>query len=409
MALFKWFSAKTAADLENRADEFAAAGAWGKAKLEYERALDRLELETGAHSEAGGRLEKKIRQSCRALADQHLANGRELLQAGHRQDAAELLELALELCPDSTHRPQIVVLLEQARGAGGSGFAAADEALDKEAEPQPTTEGAEEHFMVLCSMLPDELQDVYSGYGQAFREGYVALHRGEFQKAAELLQQAHRLHPGDGGYISMELAGAYFNLGRNDEARRLCENFVQKYPEALPGYELICDIYWEQKDFESARILLKNCPLPLKTSVAYVVLYGETLRRESEYDAAADWFNRHLQEHGWNDKIALALAAVFEQSGLPDRALALYGRYMANCRGCGSGTPPEIECKYADLSLAGGNLSDEILEIYLALARKDPARAADYYAKVSRIYAGRGDQKEALRFERIAAQINADQ
>ena len=402
MAFFKWLGGKTAAEHEKRADEFAAEAAWGKAKLEYEKALDKLESQPEQPEADSERLHDKIRQNSLALADQHLHNGRELMEAGYPEDAAELFELALELSANSPARERIATLLQQARPAADAFSTAGDEAAHEPVEPFPTEDLTDDYFLVLCSMLPDELQEVYSQYGPAFREGYVALNQGEFQKAAECLDQALQSRPDDGGYILLELAGAYFNLGRIDEARRLAEKFIQRHPEALPGYELLCEIYWEQKDFGSARGLLKNCPRPLHATVAYVVLYGETLRREAEYGQALDWFNDHMQRHGWNDKIALALAAVYEQSGQAEQALNLYSRYMGNCRGCGSTTPPEIERKYADLSLAGGNFSDEILEIYLALARKDPAHAADYYFKVSRIYTHRGNQTEALRFESIA-------
>ena len=61
------------------------------------------------------------------------------------------------------------------------------------------------------------------------------------------------------------------------------------------------------------------------------------------------------------------------------------------------------------MSLANGDLSDEVLEIYLSLARKDRSNAAQYYLNASRIYAGRGDLKEARRFEGIAEQYEVDQ
>lgn len=407
MAFFKWFGGKTAAEHEKRADEYAGEAAWGKAKLEYEKALDKFESQPERSAADNQRVLDKIRQSRLALAEQHLQSSRDLMEAGYDEDAAELLELALELSGNSPTREQIETLLHQTRPAAGVPATAGDENDIEVAELSQTTAPTEDHFWVLCSMLPEELQDIYSGYGPAFREGYVALHQGEFQKAAESLDQALHSMPEDGSYITIELAGAYFNLGRIDEARRLSEEFIQHHPDALPGYELLCEIYWEQENFGAARHLLENCPEPLHATVAYVILYGETLRGETEYSQASDWFNEHLQRHGWNDKIALALAGVYEQSGESDQALDLYSRYIGNCRGCGSTTPPEIERKYADLSLAGGNISDQILEIYLSLARKDPAHAADYYFKVSRIYTDRGNQKEALRFEDIAEQIKA--
>ena len=179
-------------------------------------------------------------------------------------------------------------------------------------------------------------------------------------------------------------------------------------PEALPGYEILCEIYWEQNDFERARCLLEGCPQQLQTSVAYIVLYGETLHREARYEEAAQWLTGHLQTYGWNDKIAIALANAYEQGGKTNEALALYARFMDNCRGCGNQTPIEVERKYADLSLADGNHSDQILEIYLALAQKDPENAAQYYLNASRIYTARGNPSEAQRFKDIASQFGTD-
>ena len=349
MALFKWLGGKTAAEHEKRADALFAEQAWGKAKLEYEKALDKLESVAAPDAAFVRRLKERARQSCQALAEE-----------------------------------------------------------EREADPLRTNALAEDHFMILCSMLPDELQDIYSGYGPSFQQGYVALHEGRFEQAADLLSEAHQESTDECGYISLELAGAYFNLGRLGEARGLLEKFVAHNPEALPGYEMLGEIYWEQEDFESAWRLLKNCPQPLQASVAFVVLYGETLRREARYDEAAQWFTDHMRGHGWNDKIAIALATVYEQSEKTDEALAIYASYMNNCRGCGARTPPEVERKYADLSLAGGNHNDQILEIYLALARKDPANAAEYYLNASRIYAARGNPSEAMRFKGIAEQFVSD-
>jgi tetratricopeptide (TPR) repeat protein len=125
-------------------------------------------------------------------------------------------------------------------------------------------------------------------------------------------------------------------------------------------------------------------------------------------EEAAQWFDNHLQTHGWNDKIATALAMVYQHSGRVDEALALYGRFLETCRGCGTQTPVEVERNYANLSLSKGDHSDQILEIYLALARRDPPNAAEYYLNVSRIYAARGNRTESQRFREIAGQYQTD-
>jgi tetratricopeptide (TPR) repeat protein len=408
MALFKWFGGKTAAEHENRADELFARKAWGKAKLEYEKALDKLEAEADPETAVIERLKNGIHQSCQALSQAHIQNGRELIESGYMRDAAELLELALELCQDEQTHRTAAELLEKARSAAGKAAISSAQLPEPATNPSPTPAPAEDHFLILCSMLPEALQDIYSGYGPSFQKGYVALHEGRFDAAVEFLEAARASAPDPGSYISLELAGAYFNLNRLEESRRLLEAFLQHQPEALPGYEMLSEIYWEQKDFENAWRLLKGCPKSLQSSVAYVVLHGETLRREARFEEAAQWFDDHLQAHGWNDKIAMALATVYQHSGRVNDALTLYGRYLKACRGCGTQTPVEVERNYANLSLTQGDHSEQILEIYLTLARRDPANAAEYYLNVSRIYAARGNRTESLRFREIAGQFQTD-
>ena len=408
MALFKWFGGKTAAEHEKHADELFAGQAWGKAKLEYEKALDKLESEADPETAVVKRLKDRVRQSCQALAEDHIQNGLELLESGFQRDAADLFELALELSQDDQTRQRITQIIEKTHPPAELTATETEKDGIHESESTPAPKLAEDHFIILCSMLPDELQEIYTGYGTSFQQGYVALHEGRFDLAAELLEAAQEGASDDSSYISLELAGAYFNLGRLDDASGLLEKFVQHHPEALPGYEMLSEIYWEQNDFEKARRLLEACPKQLHESVAYIVLFGETLRQEARYEEAAQWLTDHLRTFGWNDKIANALASVYEQSGKSDDALALYARHMNNCRGCGAQTPIEVERKYADLSLAGGNHSDQILEIYLALAQKDPENAARYYLNASQIYAARGNSSEAQRFKDIASQFSTD-
>jgi hypothetical protein len=81
----------------------------------------------------------------------------------------------------------------------------------------------------------------------------------------------------------------------------------------------------------------------------------------------------------------------------------LYKEIMDQCLSCHTRIDPEIKQKYADLNFASGLYSTEILELYLALAQEVPQNAADYYQKISQIYAAQGNQQEARRFRLIAA------
>ena len=70
---------------------------------------------------------------------------------------------------------------------------------------------------------------------------------------------------------------------------------------------------------------------------------------------------------------------------------------------------PFIKQRYADLCFDSGMLSTDILDLYLSLAQENPDRAAEYYEKVSSIYADQGNQTEAQRFRAIAEKMTQGQ
>ena len=69
---------------------------------------------------------------------------------------------------------------------------------------------------------------------------------------------------------------------------------------------------------------------------------------------------------------------------------------------CGSSRDAYAKQRFADLSLEQGDYSSTVLELYLSLLQEDPSRRADYYEKISRIYAAQGNDAEAERFEGFA-------
>ena len=85
-----------------------------------------------------------------------------------------------------------------------------------------------------------------------------------------------------------------------------------------------------------------------------------------------------------------------------EKARGLYGRIMDACSGCGRQVAPFIKQRYSDISLACGQCSIDILELYLALVQEDPANKAHYYEKIIEIYTALGNQKEAQRYQKFA-------
>ena len=64
-------------------------------------------------------------------------------------------------------------------------------------------------FTALINALPEAEQEIYMGYGDLFREGYVKLNQGFFEDAVTLLSQSLEANASAGGFIRLELATAH--------------------------------------------------------------------------------------------------------------------------------------------------------------------------------------------------------
>jgi TolA-binding protein len=181
----------------------------------------------------------------------------------------------------------------------------------------------------------------------------------------------------------------------------LLESFLQYHPDALPAYQLLCEIFWETNAFDQADALLSSLPQDLAESTAGFLLRGETLFQAKKYGEAKTFYREFLRTYDWNEPIALALAKTHEALGEMANARNMYREIMQQCQSCHARINPSVKQKFADLSFASGLNTTEVLEIYLSLARQLPENAADYYQKISQIYSAQGNHEEARRFERI--------
>jgi tetratricopeptide (TPR) repeat protein len=405
MPLLKIFSGKTPEDHTQKGDELFEAKLWGKAKVEYERALDKLEKTSPAKPELNVALREKIRQSKEALAFEHRHNADDLMEAGYQEEARELYILALELTEDAEFKDvlegklrEITFHLDKKAEENLPDFDFTEED-DKEIEFQ---EEEDDYFRALCGTLPEEVQKAYLSYGENFRAGYLALNRGDFDQAADYLSRALKENPFSDSYIPLELATAYLNLEKQVEAQHLLEVFLENHPQALPGYQLLCEIFWERKAFDQAEALLASVPSELAESVAVYLLRGETLFQAGNYNEAKEFYRHVLTTYGWNDTIARALAKTHEALNEPANARNLYREIMDQCSSCHKKIDPFIKQRYADLCFESGLYNTEILELYLSLVREVPDNAGGYYQKISQIYAAQGNDGEARRFRFFA-------
>ena len=406
MGLFKRFFSQDPEKIEQKGDAFLKASDWGRAKLEFEKALDALE-KTSSDDASETRLRDKLVQAKGALAHEHRHAGEDLMEAGYYDEARVFLQLALDLTRDPALITSVEKLMHDIARltAGDIQMAVPRSDLTPLADDETYTgDQDDETFMALCSALPEEVQEAYLSYGGSFKTGYLALNRGDFDLAAEALSYALEENPAPDSIIPLELATAYLNLGKLDEARRLLEALLQHHPDALPGYQVLCEVYWEIGAFDQAETLLADCPDDLKNSLAYVLLRGKTLSKAGRHPEAVSLYQDFLEAYGWNEPLAMALAGTLETLGDLESARDLYAEIMAQCRSCHARIDPVIKRKFADISFDLGQHSSAIMEMYLSLAQDDPENAPLYFQKISRIYASMGNEEEARRFRVFAQQ-----
>lgn len=406
MGLLKKFFSQDPEKIEQKGDAFLKASDWGRAKLEFEKALDALE-KTSSDDASETRLRDKLVQAKGALAHEHRQAGEDLMEAEYYDEARGFLQLALDLTRDPALISAVEKLMHEIARltAGDIQMEVPQSDLTPLADDETYTgDQDDETFMALCSTLPEEVQEAYLSYGGSFKTGYLALNRGDFERAADDLSHALEENPAPDSIIPLELATAYLNLEKLDEARRLLETFLQHHPDALPGYQVLCEVYWEIGAFDQAETLLADCPDDLKNSLAYVLLRGETLSKAGSHPEAVSYYQDFMEAYGWNEPLAIALAGTLETLGDLERARGLYAKIMDQCRSCHTRIDPLVKRKFADISFDLGQHSSAIMEMYLSLAQDDPENAPLYFLKISRIYASMGNEEEARRFRVFAQQ-----
>jgi len=405
MGLFKIFAGKSPEELEAKGDALFEAGEFGRAKIEYENALEKCRKRPDRDKALEGRLVEKSSRAREALAVRHKEEGIEILDSDYDEAAEECFRLALALTEDPELVRELEGLLDAIRNRRRSEplLPDPDEDLFEGDDVTGGGPGRGETFNALLSSLPGPLRKAFRGYGEAFRDGYVALNEGDFRRAAERLSEALEENP-EGDRILPELATAYLNLDMQTEAWDLAETFLQAHPDDLQGYPVLCEVLWALGEYETALQRLDACPSPLADSLPVLHLRGETLLRAGRTAEAERLYEEAQEAHGFDPDLARALARVYELRGRKEEARDLYGKLLNECRTCAGPNDPVSKQRFAQLSFELGERSPGVLQLFLSLAREHPAGRADYYDKISRIYADQGNREEAERFEGFALQ-----
>jgi tetratricopeptide (TPR) repeat protein len=403
MGLLKNILGQSPAKCEEKGDKLFRRSDWGRAKLEYEKALSQMDRRSPGYLRDEPRLQKKLSQAKESLAHEHSQTGEELMETEHYEEARELFELVIDLSRDRNLITDAENRLRELENLSSKDVRMEGYDVSVHEEEVYDAQG-EEMFIALCATLPEDVRDAYLSYGEEFKTGYLALNRGEFHIAAEALSRAMEENPSPDSFIPLEMASACLNLGQMDEARHLLKTFLSYHPDALPGYQLLCETFWGMGSFDQAEKLLDDCPDELKESVAFFLLRGETLFQAERYGEAISLYQDFKTDYGWSNEIMKALAKVYEASGDLENAQGIYGSIMDQCTSCHARIDPLVKRKFADISFDLGQRTTPILEIYLSLAQEDARNVPFYYQRVSEIYSSQGNVAEARRFQEFVHQ-----
>jgi len=411
MGLLKFFSGKDPEEYEKQGDAYFDIGEFGAAKLEYENALNKLQKKRPDDTGYANRIQVKRVRSKESLARVHMERGEELMALELYDDAEDIFLLASELTENVELKDALDKLLREIkrRKRGGIREEAPVVTGGEGATEEPVFhQEGDEYFTALVNTLPDEIRHAYLSYGDTFKEGYVALNQGEYERALVLLTNAQEANIPGGNHIFFEIGTACLNLGK-PEALNILEEYVRENPALFRGYHMLCEALWETEAFDDAHEVIRSSPPELRNTLPMKLLDGETLYRAGRYEKAESFYNDCLNTDGWDENIVRNLALTCDALGKTAKANALYGEIMNECRQCRTRLDPFIKSRYADTAFELGNMTGGILEIYLSLVQEVPEERARYFRKISRIYAAQGHENESLRYLAFAERLEDEE
>ena len=100
MGLLKSILGQNPAKCEKKGDKFFGGSDWGRAKLEYEKALSQMDRRSPGYLRDEPRLQKKLTQAKESLAREHRQTCEELREAGHYEEALTAAKINFKVRPN---------------------------------------------------------------------------------------------------------------------------------------------------------------------------------------------------------------------------------------------------------------------------------------------------------------------
>lgn len=439
MGLFSFFSGKTPEAIEKKGDQLFGRGAFGPGKIEYEKAFARSRVSPSKDPDFTARIEGKIADSKHCLALEHVERAESLLDADCQTDAADRLTLAATLTTDRALLDRIEMLNSQKqistsnlaknnhiRGENPheTGGQTLDEPSESEQgvqydganldqldlnEPDLDRSGSDdldmdeiEVFTALINVLPPDEQEAYPIYGPSFIRGFLAMNQGDFHGASTAFKTALEENDNQTSYIHLELATCLVNLNDGAGAKDLAIKFLDTFPTSFRGWQILGEALWSLELFDEALDRFAASPPSISRETPMEILRGETLVLSGRIDEARTLYQGLVNAGNRDEAVLRHLAMACERLGEISAANELYLELINHCSSCGARPDDTLKLRFAETSMALGQISHKLLDIYLDLAVKDAENKTVYFKRVSEIYAALGDENQARRFSEFS-------
>jgi tetratricopeptide (TPR) repeat protein len=387
------FKKRSLSEQEADADALFAAGRFGDAKLAYDRLEGRAEKEDKAVAE---RARLRSAESCDCIADQRIAEARNLHAGGHMDLAREELRHALETArsPEAQARARAAQKTIEQRDATVQAAAARVELSD------------EERLTLITSSWETLQAEELESYGEPLFAGLLLLENGQGKEALSgLLPLAERAP--EASYLWLEVARAQLVAGELEASESSLRKFIARIgPEEggtarLLAHRELCKLCHERGDregavreLEAAAEALEDDPRPLLDLGNYLRVIERPREAIEVLEMCAASFGDDTVE--WPVTMELGLACA--EAGEKKRAIQALEQVIETLVSRGHlDLPPLAAVALAKLHEDEGNLA-RAADLFGSLAKgEDAANHALYHREAGRLLEALGLHDEARR------------
>jgi len=142
--------------------------------------------------------------------------------------------------------------------------------------------------------------------------GKIHLNLGQYEQGIIALEQAVKMNPLN-YERKIDLAGAYFAAGRNEDGEKVIQGILSARPTDLELVS-IAQIYLDQDQMDKAGDCLKRTVDPIKETVPVFNNYAVALRRADRLDDATDIYLKCLKIDPDSDVLHYNLAVLYAKS-----------------------------------------------------------------------------------------------